>query len=198
MDARRQVVTLVEDDEAETVAHPLHEAEGRGVGRDRERARLEVAAADEPDLRVEAGEQEVVPLVHQIERRHDDERRALHLLDRHLRDEALARARREHDDAAVARALPLLDRLLLVRARLDEELGREVEAVVGARVVFVRRSSSRTNSLTTCRYSHAGARQRITRASQRKASGTRASAPAPSSSSVPASNRRTSVVSFIW
>jgi hypothetical protein len=77
-------------------------------------------------------------LVHQVERRHDDQRRALDLLNRHLRDEALARAGREHDDAAVVGALPFLYCFLLVGARLDEELGREVEAVVGARVVFVR------------------------------------------------------------
>ena len=51
---------------------------------------------------------------------------------------------------------------------------------------------ARTSSVMTCLYSHAGARQRMTRASQRKGVGTRASAPAPSSSSVPASNRRTS------
>src|SRR3712207_7421450 len=46
------------DDEAEAVPQTLHEAEGRGVGRDRQRAQLEVAAADEADLRVEAGEQD--------------------------------------------------------------------------------------------------------------------------------------------
>ena len=94
VDARRQVVTLVEDDEAEAVPHPLHEAEGRGVGRDGQRAHFKVAAADQTHFGVEAGEQEVVPLIHQIERRHDDQRRALHLLNRHLRNEALARARR--------------------------------------------------------------------------------------------------------
>src|SRR3712207_3208535 len=113
------------DDEAEAVPQTLHEAEGRGVGRDRQRAQLEVAAADEAHLRVEAGEQEVVPLVHQVERRHDDERRALHLLNRHLRDEAFPRARWEHDDAAVAGAPPLFDCLLLIGSRLGEELGRE-------------------------------------------------------------------------
>src|SRR5205085_1481943 len=54
VDARGQVVALVEDDEAELVAEPLHEAEGGGVGRDGERARLEVAAADESDLGLKA------------------------------------------------------------------------------------------------------------------------------------------------
>ena len=50
------------------------------------------------------------------------------------------------------------------------------------------------SSPTTCRYDQAGARQRSTRASQRKGVGTRASRPAPSSRSVPASKRSTQVI----
>ena len=39
----------------------------------------------------------------------------------------------------MARPLPLCDGLLLIRPRLDEELGWKIEPVVGARVVFVSR-----------------------------------------------------------
>ena len=49
-----QVVALVEDDEAEPVAQPLHVQVGRVVGRHGERLDVVVAAAEQADLDAEA------------------------------------------------------------------------------------------------------------------------------------------------
>src|SRR6185295_3657168 len=97
-----------------------------------------IAAADETDLRAERFYEQVVPLVHQVQCRDDDERRAISALNRHLRDETFARACRKDDDATAAAPHPLVYGLLLVRARLGFRNGSEIELVVGARQVFVR------------------------------------------------------------
>ena len=48
-----QVVALVEDDQAEPVAEPLHVHVGRVVGRDGQRLDVVVAAAEQADLGAE-------------------------------------------------------------------------------------------------------------------------------------------------
>jgi len=48
------MMAFVEDDEAESVAEALHEAEGRGISRDGDCACLKVAAAYQADLRLKA------------------------------------------------------------------------------------------------------------------------------------------------
>ena len=68
-----QVVALVEDDQAEPVAEPAHVQVGRVVSRDGQGLDVVLAAADQADLGAEGQRQLVVPLVHQVDRRRDDQ-----------------------------------------------------------------------------------------------------------------------------
>ena len=76
----------------------------RVVGRHRERRDVVLAAADDADRDAERRAQQVVPLAHEIERRRDDQRAAPLVVDRQAGDVGLARAGRQHDDAAALRA----------------------------------------------------------------------------------------------
>ena len=88
-----QVVALVEDEQAELVPEPVDVLIGRVVGRDRQRLDVVVAAAEQPDLDAEGERQLVVPLVHQVDRRRDDQARPLGLVDGEVGQVGLARAR---------------------------------------------------------------------------------------------------------
>ena len=79
--------------------------------------------------------QQVVPLAHEIERRRDDERAPADVVDRQDGDVRLARAGRQHDDAASAGCAPRVERLGLVGARLAVDARAGGELGVAARVV---------------------------------------------------------------
>src|SRR5262249_46631245 len=135
--AAREMMALVEDDEAEARPEVLH-VEVRGVVR-RHCDGLDVvlAAADEADGDAEGGAQEVVPLADEVERRRDDECGAALVVDRHNGDVALSGTRRQYDDTAPARRAPRGQRLRLIRARRTLDLGSAGELRVFARAVVV-------------------------------------------------------------
>jgi hypothetical protein len=68
----RQVMALVADQQPELIAQALHKPECRGIGRHCERADFKIAAADQTDLGFEGGEQQVIPLIHQVKCRHNE------------------------------------------------------------------------------------------------------------------------------
>ena len=132
----RQVVALVEHHQPEAVAEVLHVQVGGVVGRHGQRAHVVLAAADDADRDAERRAQDVVPLAHEIERRGDDQRAAPLVLDGEAGDPGLARARRQHDDAAALVGPPGRQRLGLVGARLAVDARAQLELAVAARAIL--------------------------------------------------------------
>jgi hypothetical protein len=131
------VVALVADQEAEAVAVVLGLGGGGVVGGDRQLAALGLAAAEHADLAAEPFLQDLLPLQHQVDGGHDDQRRAAGVLDRHDGEQGLAGAGRELDDAGAAAGDPGRERGLLVRERGERGDERELEALVVAGEVLV-------------------------------------------------------------
>ncbi len=89
-----------------------------------------------------------MPLMQQVNGRHDDQRRDPHRFQRHQRHDGFARARRQHDDAAPMRLSPRRQRVFLIRARRHGER-RQVKR---QRVLFRRRfQPGRFRFLAVCR-----------------------------------------------
>ena len=76
-------------------------------------------------------------MLHEIDRRDDDERGAVGELHRHLRDEGFSRAGGEDDDAAAACLVPCVDGLPLVVPRREERLAMELQGGVTAGLVVI-------------------------------------------------------------
>ena len=135
----RQVVALVEDDEAEPGAEVLHVQERRVVGRDGDRLHVVLATADEPDRAPEGRAEQVEPLSDQVERGRDDERAAALVVDGEERHVALAGPRGQDDDAATAVSPPRRQSLGLVGSRIAVDASAPGKLRVPARSVVVRR-----------------------------------------------------------
>jgi hypothetical protein len=135
----RQVVALVEDDQAEARAEVLGVEVQRVVRRHRERLHLVLAAAHDPDRAAEGRREEVVPLAYEVERGRDDEGAAPSCRRwRGGRRGSCRPCRQDHHAAAALRA-PRSRRLRLVRARLPVHARARRELGVPAGLVGVRR-----------------------------------------------------------
>ena len=117
-----QVVAFVEDDESKPVAQAVHVQIGRVVGRHGERLDVVVAAAEQADLDAEAQRELVVPLVHQVDGRGDDQGGPAGPLDGHVGQVGLAGSGRQDDHAPAAGVPPGFQPLDLVRERLLGDL----------------------------------------------------------------------------
>jgi len=114
------VVRFVDDDEAEAIADTRRPRDRARVGGDRDRCDAIVAVAEAADRVGPCGFERACPLIEQDARRYDNERADAELGDRRERDECLARARRQHDDTAIARVAPRVDGFALVPAELGQ------------------------------------------------------------------------------
>jgi len=150
-------VDLVEDHKTEPVAHRISFQVRRVVGRNGDRLEALFAAAEAADRPIEFALEFALPLLEQVDRRHDDERRNREPFDRRQRDDGLAAARREFEDAGgrspdgLGRAAgpaiglePCLERRRLIAAqfvrRFESGHGLEVEdAIVDCGVRFRQR-----------------------------------------------------------
>ena len=132
-----KVVAFVKDDEPESVAEPLHVQIGRVVGCHRDRLDVVVAAAQEPDLDVEAQAELVVPLVQEVDRRCDDQRGPAGFFDRHAGEVGLAGSGRQDDHSALAGIPPGLQGLDLVWERFSGDLQPPFGRLVVARGIGV-------------------------------------------------------------
>ena len=131
------MVAFVEDHESELMAEPLH-VQVRGiVGGHGDGLDVVVSPADQPDFGVELAGNHAVPLLHQVDGRNDDQRAALDAGHAHERDESLARAGRQYDDAPSARLPPGVHGLLLVGKGGPVRLEGQVQLPVGPGVVLV-------------------------------------------------------------
>jgi len=125
-------VDLVEDDEAEGVTHRGRLAVRRVVRRHRDCRSPLLAAAKSPDRHVELRVQLLLPLLEEVDRRDDDERRNAFVDYRADRDDRLAGTGRELHDSPLVRVVPGGECRPLVRTELVR--GREVELVRGLSV----------------------------------------------------------------
>jgi hypothetical protein len=89
---RTDVMSFVDDDEAELIADPWHPRDRARVRRDGDRLDAMIAVADAPDRVRRERRERFHPLVEEHARRHDDERTDAELLDRRECDERLSRA----------------------------------------------------------------------------------------------------------
>jgi len=112
------VVDLVEDHEAELIAHVLGFQVRRVVGGDGDRLPALFAAAEAADGAVELPLQFGLPLVQQVDGGDDDERRRAQRLDGGDADDGLAAAGRQFEVPAVVTGAPVVEGCLLVRAEL--------------------------------------------------------------------------------
>src|SRR5262245_56549798 len=101
-----KMVTLVEDDQAPAITESIHVTVRTIIGCDCEVLNLVIATADQTYLFSEGGTQQVIPLIHQIDGRSDDECPTLYDLDNHLTDVAFACAGGEDDYAPSSGGFP--------------------------------------------------------------------------------------------
>nr|WP_276602758.1 hypothetical protein [Nannocystis pusilla] len=135
---RGQVMALVAHEEAVAVAVELGLGGGRVVGGDGDLARLAVAAAEHADRPLQPVAQHLLPLQHEIDGGHDDQRGPAGVDDGEDGEDRLARARGQLDHPDAAGGPPRGQRVTLVRERLERARQREIEAIVDASFVDVR------------------------------------------------------------
>src|SRR6185437_13375914 len=131
------MMALIEDEQTEATATAIEVNVSGIVGRDGERLNLVMTAADKSDRPIKGDEQFAVPLVEQINRGRDHERRAGGLVDGEDGQERLAGAGRQHDDAARPAAPPGFERLGLMRKRIATGTQRPRGRLIGAGVILV-------------------------------------------------------------
>jgi hypothetical protein len=116
----RQVVLLVEDQQAEARAHLVHVDIRAVVGGHRDRADVEGRIPDDPGVIPERRENPPMPLVHQVPHGRHDERRHAGFGHRGKGDFGLAGPGRHDDLPAPAPADPGVERLLLLGPGLGQ------------------------------------------------------------------------------
>ena len=117
---------LIADQQLEGIAPGGHQIARRVIGGDGQWQDLLLAAIIDAHVRREGVDQPGVPLVEQIDRRGDHQRRAVHAADRLNGHEGLARARGQHDAPAPPRLLPGRQRFELIGIRLARLLQRQI------------------------------------------------------------------------
>ena len=130
-------MALVKNDQAELVSQTLHVHVGRVICGHGQRPDVVVAPAHQPDLGAKAHCQLVIPLVHQVDRGRDHQRRSAGLLDRQVRQVRLAGSGRQHDHPAATLLPPGLQTLHLVGKRLLGDLKFPGHRIIGPRLVGV-------------------------------------------------------------
>ena len=131
------MMAFIDDEQSEAVADGLHHEGGGIVGGDGQVLDVLRPAAEKSDRLSEGFGQLGGPLLHEVERRDDDERGAVGEFHRHLGDEGFSRARGEDDDAAAAGLVPGLDGLPLIVAWGEERLAAKLEGGVLAGLVVI-------------------------------------------------------------
>src|SRR5262249_18831496 len=94
-----QMMALIEDDQSEAASETVHIQVGRVVSGYRQRLDVVVSAAEQTDLDAKAECELVIPLVHEVDGRRDDQRRPAGLLDGHAGKVRLPGPSGEDDDA---------------------------------------------------------------------------------------------------
>src|SRR6185295_11575708 len=85
------MVTFVKDDQTPAITKAIHVAISTIIGCDSEILNFVIAAANQADLFAERRTQQIVPLIHKVNRRSNHERSTLHDFDDHLADVTFAR-----------------------------------------------------------------------------------------------------------
>src|SRR5262245_37824005 len=94
------MMAFIKDHQTPTIAEAVHVAVGTIIRCDSEILNLVIAATDQTDLFAKRSAQQIVPLIHQINGRGDDECPALYGFDDHLADVTFTCTSRQHDNSS--------------------------------------------------------------------------------------------------